>query len=392
MPTDGSADRFEFARVEGRDVIASFDGGPITSDAGALLLGATDRSIGLVRRFAACFTDHRAADQVEHSVAALVGQRVLALALGDEDLVDHDQLRHDPALAAVTGKLAARRSDCAALAGKSPLNRLEHAPAGAPTRYHKIGHDGAAIERLFVELFLDAPRAPPEEIVLDLDASRANRQRLRLRSSRGLEAPAATTRSTAARKAASFTATTAAPATCRSTSSAAITCWSPSGFARSPGGMSAELTGLRRSNLDASAGAVAEVAQLTAQIRAHWPQVRIILRADSGFAREALMSLRSRSDRLLWRRSRKAAGARPTGSTMCSAWPATPACWASSPRSLLPRRPRPDGPATRPGVSRTSVTSVTRPSTAGAARGGSWAKPSSWWAATPSRAPTHALW
>ena len=186
MPTDGSADRFEFARVEGRDVIASFDGGPITSDAGALLLGATDRSIGLVRRFAACFTDHRAADQVEHSVAALVGQRVLALALGDQDLVDHDQLRHDPALAAVTGKLAARRSDCAALAGKSPLNRLEHAPAGAPTRYHKIGHDGAAIERLFVELFLDAPRAPPEEIVLDLDASRANRQRLRLRSAGAL--------------------------------------------------------------------------------------------------------------------------------------------------------------------------------------------------------------
>ena len=106
MPTECSADRLEFAPVEGRAVVAGFDGGTITSDAGALLLGATDRVIGLVRRFAACFVDHRAADQVEHSVATLVGQRVLGLALGYEDLVDHDQLRHDPVLAAVTGKLS----------------------------------------------------------------------------------------------------------------------------------------------------------------------------------------------------------------------------------------------------------------------------------------------
>ena len=171
MPTECSADRFEFARVEGRVVVAGFDGGTITSDVGALLLGATDRAIGLVGRFAACFVDRRSADQVEHSVATLVGQRVLALALGYEDLVDHDQLRHDPVLAAVAGKLTARRADCAPLAGKSTLNRLEHAPAGEATRYHKIGHDGAAIERLFVELFLDAHKTPPAEIVLDLDAT-----------------------------------------------------------------------------------------------------------------------------------------------------------------------------------------------------------------------------
>ena len=171
MPTDCSPDRIELARVEGRAVVAGFDGGVITSDAGALLLGATDRAIGLVRRFAACFEDHRSADQVEHSVATLIGQRVFALALGYEDLVDHAQLRHDPVLAAVTGKLTARRSDCAALAGKSTLNRLEHAPAGEPTRYHKIGHERAAIERLLVELFLEAHGSPAEEIVLDLDAT-----------------------------------------------------------------------------------------------------------------------------------------------------------------------------------------------------------------------------
>ena len=85
--------------------------------------------------------------------------------------MDHDQLRHDPAMAILAGKLEARRSDCAPLAGKSTLNRLEHAPADGPTRYHKIGHDGAAIERLFVDLFLDAHGKPPAQITLDLDAT-----------------------------------------------------------------------------------------------------------------------------------------------------------------------------------------------------------------------------
>ena len=142
MPTDCSADRFEFAPVEGRAVVAGFDGGTITSDAGALLLGATDRAIGLVRRFTACFVDHRAAAQVEHSLATLVGQRVFALALGYEDLLDHDTLRHDPVLAATLGKLTASRADCAPLAGKSTLNRLEHAPAGEATRYPCAGVAG----------------------------------------------------------------------------------------------------------------------------------------------------------------------------------------------------------------------------------------------------------
>jgi hypothetical protein len=96
--------------VEGRRVVAGFDGGAITSDAGALLLGATDRAIGLVRRFTACFVDDRSPDRVEHDLETLVGQRVLALALGYEDLIDHDTLRHDPVLAAVARKLAARRA------------------------------------------------------------------------------------------------------------------------------------------------------------------------------------------------------------------------------------------------------------------------------------------
>jgi hypothetical protein len=170
MQTECNADLFGFASVEGRAVVAGFDGGKMTSDAGALLLGATDRAIRLVDRFAECFTDSRAAELVEHSVETLVGQRIFALALGYEDLVDHDQLRHDPTMAVLAGKLSARRRDCAPLAGKSTLNRLE---LGGPelTRYHRIAWDGAKIEGLFVDLFLEAHRHPPEQIILDLDAT-----------------------------------------------------------------------------------------------------------------------------------------------------------------------------------------------------------------------------
>ena len=109
MPTECNPALFEFAPVDGRAVVAAFDGGAITSNAGALLLGATDRAIGLVRRFAACFRDARAPERVEHEISTLVGQRVFGIALGHEDLVDHDQLRHDPVLAVLAGKLEGRR-------------------------------------------------------------------------------------------------------------------------------------------------------------------------------------------------------------------------------------------------------------------------------------------
>jgi hypothetical protein len=166
MQTECSADLFGFAPVEGRKVVAAFDGGTMTSEAGAMLLGATDKQIGLIGRFAGCFTDYRAADLIEHSVAGLVGQRVFGIALGYEDLIDHDQLRHDPVMAVLGGKLEARRADCAPLAGKSTLNRLELSRA-QPTRYHKISCDAAAVEALFV----DAHSAPPRQITLDLDAT-----------------------------------------------------------------------------------------------------------------------------------------------------------------------------------------------------------------------------
>src|SRR5438477_4006429 len=167
MRTECSADLFGFAPVEGRAVVAAFDGGRMTSEAGAMLLGATDGQIRLIERFAGCFTDYRAAELIVHEVPGLVGQRVFGIALGYEDLIDHDQLRHDPVMAVLGGKLAAKRADCAPLAGKSTLNRLELSRP-EPTRYHKISYDAAAIEGLFVDLFLDAHLAAPPQITLDL--------------------------------------------------------------------------------------------------------------------------------------------------------------------------------------------------------------------------------
>jgi hypothetical protein len=255
MPTECSPALFEFAPVENRRVVAGFDGGAITSNAGALLLGATDRAIGLVRRFAACFRDARAPERIEHEVATLVGQRVFGIALGHEDLVDHDQLRHDPALAILAAKLEARRPGCAPLAGKSTLNRLEHAPSGEPGRYHRIGHDGAAIEALFVDLFLDAHRSAPRQIVLDLDATDVPLHgHQEGRFFHGYY-------------------------DCHCYLPLYVFC-----------GRHLLAAKLRRADIDASAGALDEVARIVGRVRARWPRVRILLRADSGFAREALMA------------------------------------------------------------------------------------------------------
>src|SRR6266536_6365955 len=123
----------------------------------------------MMDRFALCFHDERRPQWIEHEIATLVSQRVFGIALGYEDLNDHDELRHDPLMAVLSGKLEARRADCAPLAGKSTLNRLELSRE-EPTRYHKISYDAVAIEGLFVDLFLDAHAAPPAQITLDLDA------------------------------------------------------------------------------------------------------------------------------------------------------------------------------------------------------------------------------
>jgi hypothetical protein len=254
MPTECNSDLFEFARVEGHAVVASFDGGRITSDAGALLLGATDRVLNLTQRVAACFKDGRDPAYTEHAVETLVMQRVVAIALGYEDLNDHDELRHDPIMAVLAQKLAASRADCAPLAGKSTLNRLERSTAEA-SRYHKIAADSDAMQRLFVDLFLDAHDKPPTQITLDLDATddplHGHQEG---RFFHGYY-------------------------DCYCYLPLYIFC-----------GRHLLAAKLRRSDRDGAAGTVEELARLVGQIRARWPRVRVLLRGDSGFCREALMA------------------------------------------------------------------------------------------------------
>jgi hypothetical protein len=256
MQTECSANGIDFGRAGGRRVVADFDGGMVSSDAGALLLGDTDRAIRLLDRFAACFRDGRHPAYVLHDVRTLVAQRVFGLALGYEDLVDHDELRRDPVLGVMLGKLDRAAGVPALLAGKSTLKRLEHTPtAGASGRYHKIGHDDAAIEGLFVDLFLDAHTKPPREIVLDFDATddplHGHQEG---RFFHGYY-------------------------DCYCYLPLYVFC-----------GRHLLAAKLRRSNIDASAGAPLEAARIVGQIRARWPRVKIVLRADSGFAREGLMA------------------------------------------------------------------------------------------------------
>ncbi len=254
MPTECTPDFFGFEPVEGREVTAAFDAGAITSDAGALLLGAADRAINMMARFAACFHDERREYLIEHEIVTLVGQRVFGIALGYEDLNDHDELRHDPLMAVLAGKLAARREDCAPVAGKSTLNRLELSKL-EPTRYHKISHNPVAIKKLPVELFLEAHERAPKQIILDLDATDDPLHgQQEGRFFHGYY-------------------------DCYCYLPLYVFC-----------GRHLLVAKLRRADMDAAAGAVEEVARIVAQIRARWPRTRILLRADSGFAREELMA------------------------------------------------------------------------------------------------------
>ena len=255
MQTECSADLFGFAPVEGRSVVAAFDGGAITSDAGALLLGATDRATGMMGRFASCFDDVRRQDRIEHEVATLVGQRVFGIALGYEDLNDHDELRRDPVMAVLAGKLRARRHrNCAPVAGKSTLNRLELSRL-QPTRYHKISHNPIAIKRLMVDLFVEAHERPPSEIVIDLDATddpvHGNQEG---RFFHGYYDHY---------------------------------CYLPLYVFCGRHLLAARL---RPASKGAAWGAVDELSRIVGQIRCNWPRVRILMRADSGFAHDELMS------------------------------------------------------------------------------------------------------
>jgi hypothetical protein len=257
MQTECRTDQLEFEGLKGRRVVAAFDGGAMTSDAGALLLRHTARVVGLFSRVAACFSDNRSALLREHEVCTLVGQRICGIALGYEDVNDHDELRHDPVFSLLSEKLQPGRADCALLAGKSTLNRLEHAPqsAAALSRYHKIDHDGAALERLFVDLYLDAHPRPPKRIILDLDATddplHGDQEGKFYHDYYKCH------------------------------------CYLPLYIFAGRHLLAAKL---RPANIDGAAGAKEEVERIVEQIRERWPRTNIVLRADSGFTRNELMN------------------------------------------------------------------------------------------------------
>ena len=264
METECNPEQLEFHVLGRREVIGRFDGGRITSDGGGLLLREVDQRIGLLGRLAACFSDYRNPNAIEHSVSALIAQRVYGLALGYEDLNDHDVLRKDSVLALLvgkhdlTGEARVREQDRGnPLAGSSTLNRLELSTAeDAPAdRYKKIAADPAALDRLLVDVFLESQRKPPREIWLDLDATddplHGHQEG---RFFHGYYR-------------------------CYCYLPLYIFCGEHLLCAR-----------LRPSNQDASAGSVEELERIVSQIRARWPKTRIMIRGDAGFCREAIMA------------------------------------------------------------------------------------------------------
>lgn len=264
METECNTAYLDFPMVGRRELVAGFDGGDITSDGGALLLRKVEQLTGVIRQFAACFADFRNPRLIEHTVEELVAQRVYALALGYEDLVDHDDLRRDPLLAAVVGKddpkgttRQRRRDRGKPLAGKSTLNRLELTPVGADeeSRYKKVACRLHEVERLFVELFLQAHPAPPAEIVLDLDATDDPVHGRQLgRFFHGYYKNY---------------------------------CYLPLYIFCGDHLLCARL---RPADIDASAGALKQLRRIVGQIREAWPRVRITIRADSGFCRDEIMA------------------------------------------------------------------------------------------------------
>ena len=264
METECSQRPLLFHPLGRREVVARFDGGDLSTDAGGLLLREVERHTGIIEQFAACFTDHRSQEQIEHSVGELVGQRVYALALGYEDLNDHDDLRRDPLLAVMVGKkdptgasrVQARDQD-RPLAGKSTLNRLElsRPETAADDRYKKIAVDTEAVDRYLIDVFIQAHAEPPEEIILDLDATDDPvHGQQEGRFFHGYYN--------------SY-------------------CYLPLYIFSGEFPLCARL---RRSNIDGSAGTVEELDRIVAHLRKVWPDVKLLIRADSGFARDSIMS------------------------------------------------------------------------------------------------------
>lgn len=263
MKTECTHESLEFHAQNRRVVQARFDGGFISSDGGGLLLREVEHRTRILSRLADCFTDHRDPGLIEHPVSALVKQRVYGLALGYEDLNDHDQLRLDPLLAVLCdkpdplGKTRNREQDKGkALAGKSTLNRLELTPESSDEkqRYHKISADFAAMDDLLMAVFLESYETNPGWITLDVDAT--------------------DDRVHGAQEGGYFNAYYG------------HYCYLPLYIFSGHDVLCARL---RSASEDGAAGTLEEVQRIVGRIRERWPKVRILLRGDSGFCREELM-------------------------------------------------------------------------------------------------------
>src|SRR2546423_10412629 len=254
MTTECNQFAFGFHPLKRLEIRAQFDGGAISSDGGGLLLREVEKRIGILHQFASCFTDYRNPDLIEHTVEELVAQRVYGLALGYEDLNDHEELRNDPLLAVLVEKANPRNQ---VLAGKSTLNRLEltRETASQKERYKKIVLDHGAVDRLLVDIFLQAHREEPKEIILDLDATddplHGHQEGRFFHGYYGHY------------------------------------CYLPLYIFCGEFLLCARL---RPSNIDGAAGSVPELKRIVQQIRRAWPAVHIVVRGDSGFCREELMA------------------------------------------------------------------------------------------------------
>jgi hypothetical protein len=263
--TECSRQRLLFQAHGAREVTAAFDGGWVTSDGGGLLLREVEQQFGILQAFAACFSDHRDPEAIEFSAIELLRQRVMGLALGYEDLNDHDRLRHDPLLALLAGRADITGQDRRdeqdrgkPLAGKSTLNRLELTPVGAnaESRYKKIVAHIEQLQDALVDVFirLKAKQEVPQELVIDFDATDDPVHGDQLgRFFHGY-----------------YQKYCFLPlyAFCGDWPLAAI---------------------LRPANIDASAGTLAQLQRIIPRLRRAWPHVRIVIRGDSGFCREPIM-------------------------------------------------------------------------------------------------------
>jgi hypothetical protein len=241
---------FGFEALGKREIVARFDGGTISSDGGAFLLRQTDQRLNLLARLAGCFLDGRNQVLVEHSILEMLSQRVFGLALGYEDINDHEQLRNDP----VFGILAGREQLEDPLAGKSTLNRMELG-TGAKDRYKKITFWKEGIDDLLVKIFIESQAQAPTQIVLDIDTTDLPLHgKQEGRFFHGYYDNY---------------------------------CYLPLYIFCGEQVLCARL---READHDAAFGSLAEIQRIVGQIRAAWPGVKIILRGDSGFCRNELMS------------------------------------------------------------------------------------------------------